>query len=80
MFVQSLNILFQDKNVVEQIVMVKGQLGELKEIVYDNIKKMEEREDNLEDLSEWVEKLDEVVRIYIYIYSFKCMQLNLNVI
>lgn len=67
MFVQSLNILFQDKNVVEQIVMVKGQLGELKEIVYDNIKKMEEREDNLEDLSEWVEKLDEVVRIYIYI-------------
>lgn len=67
MFVQSLNILFQDKNVVEKIVMVKGQLGELKEIVYDNIKKMEEREDNLEDLSEWVEKLDEVVRIYIYI-------------
>lgn len=72
MFVQSLNILFQDKNVVEQIVMVKGQLGELKEIVYDNIKKMEEREDNLEDLSEWVEKLDEVVRIYIYIVLNVC--------
>lgn len=53
--------------------MVKGQLGELKEIAHDNIKKMEEREDNLEDLSERAEKLDEAVRIYIYIYSFKCM-------
>lgn len=60
--------------------MVKGQLGELKEIAHDNIKKIEEREDNLEDLSERAEKLDEAVRIYIYIYSFKCMQLNLNVI
>lgn len=48
--------------------MVKGQLGELKEIAHDNIKKMEEREDNLEDLSERAEKLDEAVRIYIYIY------------
>lgn len=47
--------------------MVKSQLGELKEIAHDNIKKMEEREDNLEDLNDRAEKLDEAVRIYIYI-------------
>lgn len=52
--------------------MVKSQLGELKEIAHDNIKKMEEREDNLEDLNDRAEKLDEAVRIYIYIYNACC--------
>ncbi|XP_052688087.1 ABC transporter F family member 4-like isoform X3 [Crassostrea angulata] len=54
----------KDKNAAEQIVMVKGQLGELKEIAHDNIKKMEEREDNLEDLSERAEKLDEAAGLF----------------
>nr|XP_034311656.1 ABC transporter F family member 4 isoform X3 [Crassostrea gigas] len=54
----------KDKNAAEKIVMVKGQLGELKEIAHDNIKKMEEREDNLEDLNERAEKLDEAAGLF----------------
>lgn len=54
----------KNKNAAEQIIVVKSQLGELKEIAHDNIKKMEEREDNLEDLNDRAEKLDEAAGLF----------------
>ena len=57
-------ILFSLKqtNTADQIIQVKGQLGELKDIAHDNIKKMEEREENLEELEDRADVLAQAVR------------------
>ncbi|XP_056019404.1 glutamic acid-rich protein-like isoform X5 [Ostrea edulis] len=52
------------KNTSEKIVEVKGQLGELKDIAHDNINKLYEREDNLDDLEDRAGQLSETASMF----------------
>ncbi|XP_078317295.1 uncharacterized protein LOC111119319 isoform X2 [Crassostrea virginica] len=51
-------------NTADQIIQVKGQLGELKDIAHDNIKKMEEREENLEELEDRADVLAQASTLF----------------
>nr|XP_022317359.1 ABC transporter F family member 4-like isoform X2 [Crassostrea virginica] len=51
-------------NTADQIIQVKDQLGELKDIAHDNIKKMEEREENLEELEDRADVLAQASTLF----------------
>ncbi|XP_061181084.1 uncharacterized protein LOC133189702 [Saccostrea echinata] len=52
------------KNTSDKILEVKGQLGELKEIAQNNVDKLYEREENLDDLEDRADELSKKASLF----------------